>query len=216
MIVVPKRQPGRPRDAALRERRHDEILDTAARLFAEHGYAATDVQLVADTLGVGKGTVYRYFPSKEELFLATADRAMERMSAAIDGASERVAEPVERMEAALRAALAFLDDHAEFAELIIQERAVFKGRKKPTLFVHRDRKIGPWRNLFAELIAAGRVRGKSAERVLDTIGDLIHGAMFQRYLGDERGTLASQADDILDLVLYGILTPAERRRRGEK
>ncbi|HND54197.1 MAG TPA: helix-turn-helix domain-containing protein, partial [Pirellulaceae bacterium] len=52
-----RRKPGRPKDAARTARRSAEILDAATAIFAERGYAATDLQLVAARLGVGKGTV---------------------------------------------------------------------------------------------------------------------------------------------------------------
>ena len=48
MTLPKKKGPGRPRDAALAERRREEILDTAAVVFARHGYPNTDVQYVAD------------------------------------------------------------------------------------------------------------------------------------------------------------------------
>ena len=62
---TPKRSPGRPKDEGLQARRTEEILAAAARLFARLGYTDTDTQALADELQVGKGTLYRYFPSKE-------------------------------------------------------------------------------------------------------------------------------------------------------
>src|SRR2546430_155159 len=73
------KRPGRPVDQDRCARRREEILEAAARLFAEHGYADADLQVLADTLGVGKGTLYRYFPSKQDLFLAAADRVMRKL-----------------------------------------------------------------------------------------------------------------------------------------
>ena len=73
-----KRLPGRPKDEALQVRRRGEILDQAAETFAAHGVARTDVQWIADAVKVSKGTIYRYFPSKEELFVATVRRSVER------------------------------------------------------------------------------------------------------------------------------------------
>ena len=45
--------------------RDREILCAAIRQFARDGYAQTDVQLIADAVGVGKGTIYRTFGNKE-------------------------------------------------------------------------------------------------------------------------------------------------------
>src|SRR6516164_3071831 len=59
--------------------RKEEILRTATELFAEHGFSDAITQALADRLGVGKGTIYRHFPSKRDLFLAAADRVMHKM-----------------------------------------------------------------------------------------------------------------------------------------
>src|SRR5574339_547168 len=60
--------------AARRERRKQarpgELLDAALDLFVEKGFAATRSEEVAARAGVSKGTLFLYFPSKEELFKA--------------------------------------------------------------------------------------------------------------------------------------------------
>lgn len=64
--------------APKRERRKDarpgELLAAALELFVEKGYAATRVEEVAQHAGVSKGTLFLYFPSKEELFKAVVRR----------------------------------------------------------------------------------------------------------------------------------------------
>ena len=50
-----------------RARRREVILNAAAELFAGRDYASVQVEEVAKRAGVGKATLYRYFPSKEEL-----------------------------------------------------------------------------------------------------------------------------------------------------
>jgi TetR/AcrR family transcriptional regulator len=66
---------GRPEEVqAKRERRKEarpgELLDAALDLFVEKGFAATRAEEVAARAGVSKGTLFLYFPSKEELFKA--------------------------------------------------------------------------------------------------------------------------------------------------
>lgn len=209
-----RRPRGRPRDEDLAVRRREEILAVATRLFAARGYPNMDVQDAADALGVGKGTVYRYFPSKRELFLAAADRAMRLLKAHIDAAADRAPDPLGRIEAAVEAYLGFFAANPDFVELFIQERAEFKDRKKPTYFVHREANIGRWNELTRALIAAGVVRDLPVEQVSDVIGDLLYGAMFTNVFAGRKRDHAAQARDILDVVLHGILTPAGQRQRA--
>ena len=53
-----------------KQARPGELLDAALDLFVEKGFAATRVEEVAARAGVSKGTLFLYFPSKEELFKA--------------------------------------------------------------------------------------------------------------------------------------------------
>jgi AcrR family transcriptional regulator len=204
---------GRPVDLERCERRQEEILDGAVQLFAECGYADADTQVLADRLGVGKGTIYRYFPSKRELFLAAADRAMRRMHEYIDRAITGIEEPLDRIGRAIRAYLEFVAEHPEFVELLIQERANFKERKKPTYWEHREANLERWRSLYRDLIALGRVRQVPVERITDVMSQLLYGTMFTNYFTGSQKSPEGQARDIVDVVFNGILSETERRRR---
>lgn len=56
-----------------RESRQAAIVSTAREAFLEHGYAATSMSTIATQLGGSKGTLWAYFPSKEDLFAAVLD-----------------------------------------------------------------------------------------------------------------------------------------------
>jgi AcrR family transcriptional regulator len=213
MNVTTKKR-GRPKDVNLRRRRQEEILDSAATLFADQGYTGTEVQVLADTLGLSKGTIYRYFASKEQLFLAAVDRGMRRLHTEVEAAIVDAAEPLQRIGLAIRAYLAFYRDHPEYTELLIQERAAFRDRRRPTYFVHREANRGPWRDLYRNLIAAGRIRDMPVSRIMDVLSDLVYGTMFTAYFAGRDKSPEEQAKDILDVVFHGILNEGERRRQG--
>jgi AcrR family transcriptional regulator len=203
---------GRPKDETLQSRRQEEILDAAAKLFAERGYSNTDTQDLADAIQIGKGTLYRYFASKQILFLAAVDRAMHRLRERIDHSIGQTADPLARVEQAIRAYLLFFEEHPECVELLIQERAQFKDRKKPTYFEHREANIGPWLNLFRGLIAVGRVRNVPVERIADVMSNLVYGTMFTNYFAGRTCSVEAQVQDLLDIVFRGILSEDERTR----
>src|SRR5262245_55428619 len=208
-----EKKPRRSSGDELWASRQEQILETAAKLFARYGYADTDTQLLADELGVGKGTLYRYFPSKQELFLAAVDRVMRKLRQTIDASIAQIEDPLDRIAQAIRTFLGFIANHPEFVELLMQERAQFKDRKKPTYFVHREANVERWRALYRSLIAEGRVRQMTVERISDVISQLLYGTMFTNYFTGQRKPPEVQAEEILDVVFQGILSDAERRRR---
>jgi len=201
-----KKGPGRPVDVSLPERRKEEILDAAAQLFARHGYRNTDMEYVAQALKIAKGTIYRYFPSKEELFLAAADRGMRRAGEFVDRSICMDVDPLERMAHAVRAYLTFFREHPQYVELFIQERAEFRDRPQQTYFAYRDRRMAPWREIFRALIDEGRVRELPPERIVKVLCNLVYGTMFTNYFTGQQDPPEEQAADIMDIVLNGLLT----------
>lgn len=206
----PKR--GRPPKPDLAESRREQILAVATEHFARLGYHATDVQKLADSLNLGKGTVYRYFKCKGDLFLAAADRVMRLLRIRVDAVRAQEADPLDQIYRAVGEYLAFFDANPEFVELLIQERAVFRDRKTPTYFEHRERNSGRWQALYRELIEAGRVRPMPPETISDVLSSALYGAMFTNFFAGRRKSLEKQAADIVDIVFTGILSDAERSR----
>lgn len=209
-----RRKPGRPKDAARTARRSAEILGAATAIFAERGYAATDLQLVAARLGVGKGTVYRHFGAKETLFLAAVDRGMNLLREAVESATRAAPSPLDRVRLAVHAYLKFFDEHPEQIELLIQERAHFRDRQTPTYFAHQQDDLKPWRELFRDMIRSGEVREVPVERITDVLSDLVYGTMFTTYFAGRRKPLARQCADLLDIVFHGILADPPRPRNS--
>jgi AcrR family transcriptional regulator len=203
---------GRPADPEHCARRREEILEAAVQQFALHGYANTDMQEMADSVQIGKGTIYRYFPSKRELFLATTDQIMRRMRQEVDRQIADITDPLERTRRATRAFLGFFDSQPAFVELLVQERAYFKDRKKPTYYEHLEVNVERWRILYRQLIAEGRVRNIPVERITDVISDLLYGTIFTNYFSGRRKSLEAQAQDIIDIVFFGILSHSERAK----
>src|SRR5690349_18048287 len=65
------------------DRRRQEIIEAAARLFSVRGYSDTQIADIAKELAIGHGTVYRYFADKRTLFAAVIERAVSRVESAM-------------------------------------------------------------------------------------------------------------------------------------
>jgi AcrR family transcriptional regulator len=69
------------------ERTRQQILATAQRLFAERGYDATSLQMIADEMGLTKAAVYYHFRAKNEILLAAMRPGLLRLQTLLDEAA---------------------------------------------------------------------------------------------------------------------------------
>lgn len=81
--LAPRPRAGRPTPEQS-EARHAELLDTALDMFLERGFEQTTMEGVAAAVGMTKRTVYARYTDKAALFIATVQRAIERMIVADD------------------------------------------------------------------------------------------------------------------------------------
>jgi AcrR family transcriptional regulator len=73
--------------AAQAERTRQQILETAQRLFTEHGYDATSLQMIADEMGLTKAAVYYHFRAKTDILRAAMQPGIQRLKALLDEAA---------------------------------------------------------------------------------------------------------------------------------
>jgi AcrR family transcriptional regulator len=99
------------------DRRREAILDAAARIFAEKGYHETGIADIAGELGIGHGTVYRYFKNKDDIAAGVSDRAVRRLAEALlqesPTASDTLDEYRAQVERIIDRMFAALDDHPD-------------------------------------------------------------------------------------------------------
>ncbi|GIW44558.1 MAG: TetR family transcriptional regulator [Candidatus Binatia bacterium] len=192
---------GRPATPGLRER----ILDAASEVFGEQPFHQVHVADVARKAKVAKGTVYRYFPTKEALYLASLFHGMEQLQAELETVSRTQPDPRQRLEALATQLLEF-----------------FWGRDLFFLLLHRSEEqqgglhARAWRarrQKFAQLIAATLEEGIAAamfRRVhVPTATEALLGMLrgVHRYRRpDDTPQRAAQA--VLDLFLHGVAATA--------
>jgi AcrR family transcriptional regulator len=186
----------------------DRILDAAERLLGRFGYRKMTVDDIAAEAGIGKGTVYLSFPSKEEVVLSTVDRIVERVCTAMEGAAARDASAPDRLRAMLRARIlvrfeAVAGYSASLNDLLGSIRAALLARRVQ----HFDREIG----VLARVIAGGQQEGEVAAGAPRRIGralvlatnSFLPYALSPDELGDVK-RLRREAGDVIDIVVNGI------------
>ncbi|WP_374583183.1 TetR/AcrR family transcriptional regulator [Pseudoduganella sp.] len=69
------------------------ILEATARVFAEHGYAGTNTNLIAEKAGISVGSLYQYFQNKDALIAALHQRHAEQMQETVEAVLSKPNEP---------------------------------------------------------------------------------------------------------------------------
>lgn len=117
----------------------DKILDAAANLFATQRFHEVRMDDIAAGAAVAKGTLYRYFNDKEELYLAMLTRASEQFMVRLKADTAQANTLRERLIAIVTAIITFFDEHPNLFDLI-QRAEVMRG---PGF---------PWQNTREELV----------------------------------------------------------------
>lgn len=171
------------------------ILEAALHEFASRGYREADVQAVADRAGVGKGTVYRYFQSKEGLFQAVAHAGMQELERDFRALLEVDLPFLERARRMAAAYAAFYQSHPEYVEILIQERAEFRGSVPDTLAFYRERNREGIESLLQGAVDDGTLRPVDVARTSTAVIDALWGTVV-------RGVIEGRVDRLTDDVAY--------------
>jgi AcrR family transcriptional regulator len=102
--------------------RKQQLLDAAARLFAEQGYAETRVSDIVETAGVAKGLFYWYFDNKEAVFRELAVEMRHRLRRVQAAAMDDGAPALVRLLQGAVASVRFMAENAAFFSLLEVER----------------------------------------------------------------------------------------------
>src|SRR4051812_12153203 len=119
------------------------MLDAAARLFAKGRFHEVRMDDIAAEAEVGKGTLYRYFADKEELYLALLARSSKQYLDVIDKAMTKGAGARDKLRAMVAAAFAYFDAQPHLSPLIQRAEAT-----------HADSPWQPARNAFRDRVIA--------------------------------------------------------------
>ncbi len=205
---------GRPENEELAVQRREDILVVATQVFAEKTFRGTDVQEIADRVGVGKGTVYRYFASKEELFLAAVARGLGGLRAEVERVHKEVGEPLERFRQAIVTFLSYFDAHPDLVEILIQERGEFRRHGKLTFFSWTEEEVKERRALFESLHREGQIPQPIQDRLIDTIAEFLFGTVISARFSGRGISLVDRADDVLGLLLDGLRGTSGEQQDG--
>lgn len=196
---------------APKEAVRDSILDATDRLLARFGYRKMTVEDIAAEAGIGKGTIYLHFSSKEEVVLSHVDRIVDRLKQqhlAVIARSKHTA--LERIRQMLLARVLFRFDSIQHYTQSLND---LLAALRPGLLARRARYFEEEAQIFAEVLTEGRASGEfefenelaAARALLEATNGLLPYSLSTTELG-EREEVERRTSAIADLLLRGLLS----------
>ncbi|HYO63657.1 MAG TPA: TetR/AcrR family transcriptional regulator [Pyrinomonadaceae bacterium] len=203
------------RNAALREDTRESILEAADRLLARYGYRKMTMDDLAQEVGIGKGTIYLHFSSKEEVALSHIDRIIEHLKERLRAVAASDAPAGARLRLMLLTRVLFRFDSVQHYTQSIND---VLAAVRPALLARREHYFREEAQIFAAVLAEGKREGAfdcgdvdtAAHTLLLATNSLLPYSLSTRELG-ERDEIKQKATRIADLVLKGLL---RRELRG--
>jgi len=204
MPTVPTPRRGRPPMAGLRQ----NILHAAEVIFTQHDYHEVLMEDVAQACGVGKGTLYRYFPSKHELYLAVMFEGIERLRDELLAAVHTPATPAQKIERIVRCILEHFWDRRFFFALIHRNEHKPDDPDGREWLRRRAEIAGLVERTLEEAMAAGYVRRADPRIAAEMLLGMLRGV--NRYR-TPHATLDDLVASVVEVFLCGVATVSGRR-----
>jgi AcrR family transcriptional regulator len=151
--------------------RRARIEAAAARLFAEHGYAATTVEDIVTEAGVSKPMLYRHFESKKELHMKLLERRRDELAAApLDSFLRGSGELAQRLPAMIDAWFAHVEQHPDTSRILFQDATGDPDIKELQRELRR-------RQRAADVALLREFAPQLPERELDPLGEIIRSSL---------------------------------------
>lgn len=195
----------------------DRLLDAADRLLADGGYGCMTIESLAREVGIGKGSVYLLFPSKQEVALAAIDRNADRVLATLRQIAEGAGTAPARLHAMLRARILERFDYAHGHSGSLDDLlAAFRSE----LLARRARQFSREASLFARVLAEGtaareiaRIPPRAAAEALITATNALFPFSLSTIELGQRRTVAARAERLIRLLLAGVTPAGPKSRR---
>lgn len=97
------------------------IMDAALRLFTKQGFENTSISQLARAAGIGKGTIYSYFKSKNEIFLAFCEEQLVQTDREVTEKSKQGATLLEQLMTLFMGEFRFVSRNREFGRILMRE-----------------------------------------------------------------------------------------------
>jgi AcrR family transcriptional regulator len=201
-------------DQSVSERKRCSILDAARAVFSRKGYSETAVEDVAEEAHIAKGTLYLYFKSKEDLYLAALASDLRLLASESRREIEAAGNFREKLRVFLRIRLDYCKSRQDFLRIYLAEYGsmFIKAPQSPYLSQLLRENMRYLAKVIEEAIERGEIAPVPAGPLAASVYDISRGLMERRLLGWKEFRASDEIEFTMDLLMSGIGRPRRARR----
>ena len=162
---------------------------------------------VVEACGVGKGTLYRYFPSKQQLYFAVMFDGIQRLRVELEAAVETTEPPAQKVHRIVQRTLAFFWDRRFFFSLIHRGEHKMASEAREWLR-YRSALSRVVRDTLEAAVTAGQLRAVDTRIATEMLFGMMRGVNRYRAEGDRLDDLVAA---VVDVFMRGVGTRSGRR-----
>ncbi len=180
------------------------IMKGAAKIFAEKGFHRAKMEEIAQEADVGKGTVYEYFSSKQQLFIEMFKQGKDYYLDALNRAVEN--EPVfySKLKNIAYLHLNFFKEHKDLARIFMQEFLQLGVEMQEAVFQLEEYEIKLLEELFQQGVREGYFRPANTKVAARAFYGSINAMSVPMLFFGEKPNLEKLSGEIVDIFLRGI------------
>lgn len=193
--------------------RRNEILNAARKVFAAKEYDSATVDDIAEFAEISKGTIYLYFKSKAELFLASFESGIEELiNLTLKVLSENTDDPAKGICELIKSHLSYCQQNADILRMLSSERAHFEFHSravrnikfKKRIVSMMSQNISEVANYIQNGINIGVFKQVDSKDAALALFSIIHGISANWSMEYDDSNLLQKADTIITIFLDGI------------
>lgn len=192
-----------------KEKKSKEILDAAIAVFSRTGYRRAKMSDIAAEAGIGKGTVYEYFGSKQDLFLQMCEHLYEQYVLTEQKNLESITDPVEQIRGLIAASLEKAAMWTGMAHLFADMWSeVERKGEEDNLRRLMDDMLKRMVKVISGQIRSGQSRGAfkdyDADLVAHILIGVLDGLMLQLIINTEMYDIDAMIDTLTNMIVDGL------------
>lgn len=188
-----------------RESKRGLIMDAAIQVFSRKGYHHSKMEEIAVEAGIGKGTIYEYFPGKLQLLQAIMEQSYRLYNHSLE--SNMAGSTLEdKLESLIRGHLQFCQDNKDLTRILFLETDVIDEELRQWAWQKKLQKEQYLQEMFAQAIRRGEIKPVDDRLLTVVMGGILMSFWAPIVMGNWQVDAGVAAQQVRNMIMHGLST----------